>query len=61
MFPYDTGNLIRCDCGHAAAQHSDAGCDAGLPCRCSKTPSTVVIDEITALRPDWLSDKKSSA
>jgi hypothetical protein len=62
MFPYDSGNLIRCDCGHAAAQHSDAGCGAEpVLCRCLKSPSTIVIDEIAALRPDWLTVKDSTA
>ena len=55
MFPYDAGNLIRCDCGHAASQHSDAGCAAGpKPCRCAKSPTTIVLEEIALLRPEWL-------
>jgi hypothetical protein len=58
MFPYDSGNLIRCDCGHAVAQHTDAGCTA-VPCRCQKTPSTIVLDEIALLRPEWLATKPS--
>jgi hypothetical protein len=56
MFPYETGNLIRCDCGHAVAQHSEAGCSV-LPCRCQKTPTAVVLDEIALLRPEWLDPK----
>jgi hypothetical protein len=61
MFPSESGNLIRCDCGHSAAQHSDAGCTAGpLPCRCKKTPSAIVLDEIALLRPDWLTTKSSA-
>jgi hypothetical protein len=58
MFPYDSGNLIRCDCGHAVAEHSDAGCSAGsMSCRCPKTPSAIVLDEIAVLRPEWLEVK----
>jgi len=58
MFPYDSGNLIRCDCGHPVAQHSEAGCSAGpIPCRCQKTPTAVVLDEIALLRPEWLESK----
>lgn len=58
MFPYDSGNLIRCDCGHPVAQHTDAGCSAGpIPCRCPKTPSAIVLDEIALLRPEWLANK----
>jgi hypothetical protein len=55
MFPYDAGNLIRCECGHAVTQHAEAGCSAGpVRCRCPKTPSAIVLDEIALLRPEWL-------
>jgi hypothetical protein len=55
MSPFSTGNLIRCDCGHAVNDHSDAGCGAvALPCACLKTPATIVIDEIAELRPEWI-------
>lgn len=56
MFPYLTGTLIRCDCGHAVAQHSAAGCAPAAPivCRCQKTPAAIVLDEIALLRPEWL-------
>jgi len=55
MFPYESGDLIRCECGHAMAQHSEVGCSAGpVPCRCPKTPSAIVLDEIALLRPEWL-------
>ncbi len=55
MSPLATGNLIRCDCGHAAADHSDAGCGAdAVSCACLKTPATIVIDEIAELRPEWI-------
>ena len=58
MFPYDAGNLIRCDCGHAVTQHSDAGCSGSSEaCRCPKTPSAIVLDEIALLRPEWLTAK----
>lgn len=61
MFPYDAGNLIRCDCGHAASQHTDAGCGAGpKPCRCSKSPTAIVMDEIAQLRPEWLSARTAA-
>jgi hypothetical protein len=61
MFPTETGNLIRCDCGHTVAQHSEAGCAAALgPCRCRKTPSAIVLDEIALLRPEWLGAKPAS-
>jgi hypothetical protein len=56
MFGFDAGNLIRCDCGHAVSQHSDAGCSAPA-CPCRKTPSAVVLDEIALLRPQWLDPK----
>jgi hypothetical protein len=52
VFPDDSGNLIRCDCGHAVAQHSTAGCGSG-ECSCVKTPAGVIVDEIAALRPEW--------
>jgi hypothetical protein len=52
MFPDDTGNLIRCDCGHAAAQHTTSGCGAG-ECACMKTPAGIILDEIATLRPEW--------
>ena len=56
MFPHPAATLIRCDCGHAAGEHSDSGC--GLrKCRCAKTPSMIVVDEIAALRPEWLRKK----
>ena len=58
MFTYDSGNLIRCECGHPVAQHTDAGCTAGpVPCRCLKTPSAIILDEIALLRPEWLGTK----
>jgi hypothetical protein len=57
MFPYDTGTLIRCDCGHAASQHADSGCTADA-CLCSKSSASIVIDEIEALRPEWFAPKK---
>jgi hypothetical protein len=58
MFPYDSGNLIRCDCGHAVNVHSEAGCSAGpMPCRCPKTPAAIVLEEIALLRPEWLAAK----
>lgn len=60
MFAYDAGNLIRCECGHGVTQHSEAGCSAGpAPCRCPKTPSAIVLDEIALLRPEWLAAKLS--
>jgi hypothetical protein len=60
MFPYETGNLIRCDCGHAASEHTAEGC-AGGPgdCRCTKTATVIVLDEISALRPGWLAGAKT--
>jgi hypothetical protein len=60
MFPYDTGNLIRCECGHAAAQHTDSGCTVAA-CDCMKSPTAIVIDEIELLRPEWLAPKKSNS
>lgn len=58
MSPFSTGHLIRCDCGHAVADHSDAGCGAETPaCACPKTPATIVIDEIAELRPEWIRSK----
>jgi hypothetical protein len=56
MFPHRAGTLIRCDCGHGAGEHSGSGC-ALRPCRCTKTPSMIVVDEIAVLRPDWLRAK----
>jgi hypothetical protein len=54
MVRRDPGELIRCDCGHSASQHSAAGCSAGPAlCRCLKTPSAVVQDELAFLRPEW--------
>jgi hypothetical protein len=61
MFPFNQGNLIRCDCGHTAAEHTDAGCTATVAaCPCLKAPSTIVIDEIAALRPEWLRPKQTA-
>jgi hypothetical protein len=60
MIPFSSGDLIRCDCGHAVAQHSDSGCGAGAPCRCVKTPSGIMLEEIAALRPEWLAPKPSA-
>jgi hypothetical protein len=55
MFPFEPGNVIRCECGHAVAQHTDTGCSGGpAACRCQKTPSAIVLDEIALLRPEWL-------
>jgi hypothetical protein len=52
--PVDPGELIRCDCGHTAAQHSAAGCTAGpVRCRCPKTFSAVIQEELALLRPGW--------
>jgi hypothetical protein len=51
MSPFGVGNLLRCDCGHSAAQHTDAGCGAG--CRCLKSPSSILAEEIETLRPEW--------
>jgi hypothetical protein len=28
-----------------------------MPCRCPKTPSAIVLDEIALLRPEWLEAK----
>jgi hypothetical protein len=54
MAPRDSSELIRCDCGHSAAEHSAAGCSAGPQlCRCLKTPFAVVQDELALLRPEW--------
>jgi|GEM_PF-6168332 hypothetical protein len=62
MFPSESGNLIRCDCSHSVAQHTEAGCSADpLPCSCQKTPSAIVLDEIALLRPEWLETKPASA
>ena len=63
MFPYDSGNLIRCDCGHPVTQHSEAGCSCGAgstSCRCPQTPAAIVLDEIALLRPEWLTPKPTS-
>jgi hypothetical protein len=57
MFSADHASLIRCDCGHAVAEHSAAGCAAGpKPCRCAKSSSAVVLDEIALLRPQWFAE-----
>jgi hypothetical protein len=54
MVPREPGDLIRCDCGHSARQHSAAGCSAGpAHCRCLKTASAVVAEELALLRPEW--------
>jgi hypothetical protein len=58
MFPYDAGNLIRCECRHSVAAHAETGCS--LPCRCPKTPSAIVLDEIALLRPEWLRAKPAA-
>jgi len=56
MFAEDPGKLIRCDCGHALADHTETGCATSEErCGCRKTPSAVLMDEIALLRPDWLS------
>jgi hypothetical protein len=61
MFPYDAGNLIRCECGHALAAHSEAGCAGdSRPCRCPSTPAAIVLDEIALLRPEWLTAKPAA-
>jgi hypothetical protein len=53
MFPHPAATLIRCDCVHAAGEHTLSGCGA-RKCRCAKTPSIIVVDEIAVLRPEWL-------
>jgi hypothetical protein len=62
MSPADPGELIRCDCGHSAAQHSTAGCTAGpVRCRCLKTFSAVIQEELALLRPGWLSKSEGAS
>jgi hypothetical protein len=54
MFSADHAGLIRCDCSHPVSDHSATGCGGGpKACRCPKTPSAVVLDEIALLRPAW--------
>jgi hypothetical protein len=31
-----------------------------VPCRCQKTPSAIVLDEIALLRPEWLAAKPAN-
>jgi hypothetical protein len=61
MSPVDPGELIRCDCGHPAAQHTSAGCTSGpARCRCLKTFSAVIQEELALLRPGWLGKPESA-